>query len=75
MMSVKKMIFACALIIGGSIGVVGWTIACSQKVQKGAVTNVINTISTPEEIIVFAVFIAMLLIGVLLGIKAIRTNE
>lgn len=69
------MIFACALIIGGSIGVVGWAIACSQVVGKGAITNIVNTIDTLPEIIFFAVFVAMLLIGWILGIKAIRTND
>lgn len=71
----KKTLFACALIVGGSIGMVGWAIACSQTVERGATMNVIQAINTPEEIIVFAVFIAMLFIGVLLGIKTIGVND
>lgn len=71
----KKMLFACTLIMGGIIGMVGWTIACAQTVELGAKADVIQTINTPKEIIIFIIFIVMLISGLLYGIRLAKANE
>ncbi len=70
----NRILFACTLVLGGIIGMVGWAISCAQTVEAGAVSNVILTINKPEEIIIFGMFAIMMITGLLYGIKLINTK-
>lgn len=65
----KKMLFACTLILGGIIGMVGCLMACALSAQPGAKSCVVQTINTAEEIIMFCFFMLMTVMGLLYGIK------
>ena len=68
----KNMIFGCSLMLGGVIGLVGWSIACSATVQHGAVSSVFSAINTVDEYFVFILFLLMLISGIIYSIKTIR---
>lgn len=71
----KKMLFACTLILGGIIGTVGCLMACALSIETGAITNVVQTINTPEEIIIFCFFMLMAVVGLLYGIKLLNSKS
>lgn len=53
----------------------GWLIACALSVETGAITNVVQTINTPEEIIIFSSFMLMTVIGLLYSIKLLNSKN
>ena len=64
----KKLILGSALLISGVIGFVGWCIAAAQKVEPGAVSNILGCFNGIEWI-VLAVFAIMAVVGLFIAIK------
>lgn len=71
----KKMLFACTLILGGMIGMAGCLIACTQVARPGTFQNALNTINTPAEFGFFGFFLLVTIIGLRYGIKLLKSND
>lgn len=52
----------------------GWAIACALSVEIGSTTNIIHTINTAEEIIVFSFFILMIVVGLIYSTKLLTSK-
>ena len=69
----KKLIFGCALIIGGIIGSSAWLIAHALLIEPGAWSSITNIFGSIDGIVVL-LFLGIAVLGAIISIQALRKD-
>lgn len=71
----KYLLFGCTLMLCGTLGGMGWILACVGLVEPGARGSVLSCLGRASDWIVVAVFLAVAAAGVILAVRGLRTRE